>query len=299
MVDAKTRSQKGFGLISLVCPVDRTPLHAAHHALECPTCGFVAPVTNGVPDFRHGCDATTGWISAQEYELRHWMVARREQAGDHALCERYRKAAEQLAVLFDQHGRPGWRRRALHIGPAGLGEIHFLDAQERWAAEPLACDLSKHGLLHDDPNVDWVCAMGERTPFPDGAFSTVLIPNVIDHVASPQKVIQEIKRVLAPDGVVWLSCHVSSRLMTPAFGLLHRLGLGYFAGHSAYFSSKTLDELVRRCDFEILWSNQEGVADPAGKRGLSAWAKRKLLQTRYLLLGLSLPNSSATSRVAH
>jgi SAM-dependent methyltransferase len=59
------------------------------------------------------------------------------------------------------------------------------------------------------PGVD-VAADAEQLPFPDGVFQRVECDAVLEHVRKPERVIAEIRRVLAPGGYVHLVtpfCH--------------------------------------------------------------------------------------------
>lgn len=59
------------------------------------------------------------------------------------------------------------------------------------------------------PGVD-VAADAERLPFPDGVFGRVECDAVLEHVRSPERVMREIERVLAPGGyahIVTPFCH--------------------------------------------------------------------------------------------
>jgi SAM-dependent methyltransferase len=271
---------------SLVCPMDRAALTHDDGALHCTGCGRSYPLVDGIPNFRRDVPlaGSTAWTAAQQYELAYWTGGAQQELAS-AREARLRRAAAELAQRFDQTAPPGWRHRVLHVGPAAAGEVNFLDAAERYAAEPLACLLDARGLLHRD-GVRWVAAKGEHLPFPDAFFSMALLPNVIDHVADPERLLAELRRCLMPTGRLWLSCHVSSALVNPLFRALHRLRIGYFAGHLWFYSAAGLDRLCTRAGFHAAWTRTEPLDEaPAISGGTLRWRlKRHLLSARYLLL---------------
>jgi SAM-dependent methyltransferase len=76
--------------------------------------------------------------------------------------------------------------------------------------------VNEHGLdLYDDPDVRVVCfdlyasdltqfiADGHRIPLPDGVVDAVLVQAVLEHVLDPWRVVEEVHRVLVPDGLVY------------------------------------------------------------------------------------------------
>lgn len=221
------------------------------------------------------------WRAAQRYELDWWE--RHGPAQLPALDARFARGAASLAALLDGQATRDWRRRALQVGTAGVAEIHHLPVRERWAVEPLAPALASRGLLVRG-DVRWVCAVGERLPLPDGCLSLVLLPNVIDHVADPARVLSEARRCLEPGGLLWLSCHVSPEWTLPLFAALRRARVGYFVGHPWSFSAARLRALAEGCGMRVRleWEDETESNDPP--KSLRAGAKRRLLRVGYLLL---------------
>jgi len=265
----------------LVCPDDRGALEQAQGALRCTACGARYPVAAGIPDFVSGAPAARPrWQTAQRYELAYWT--RRSDAPGPDEDDHLRRAAEGLAAQFDAATGPGWRERVAHVGPAGFGEIHHLPARVRWAVEPLAIALDAHGLLVRATGVHWVAAMGERLPFPDRWLTAALMPNVIDHVADPVRLLAELRRCLAPGAPLWLTSHVTRPALAPLLRLVARTRAGYFAGHPWAFTPDRLRGLVEQAGFRLA-SEQAGPAVEAPHGGLRGRLKDGLLGVRYLM----------------
>ena len=103
--------------------------------------------------------------------------------------ERYR----ELAARLSNGGRGG--AQVLVVGGGELGQ----------GMEPLAEDPNI-SLVETDvylsPRVDVICDAHEL-PFADGVFDAVVIQAALEHVLSPERVVEELHRVLKRDGLVY------------------------------------------------------------------------------------------------
>lgn len=187
------------------------------------------------------------WKEAQARESQAW---RRIGTAETSYLER---RGDFLAASLRFHGvRPG---RTLEIGGAGLPTM----IRGIHAADPLMREFT-HGRKA-------VAARAEELPYPAGAFDAVLALNVIDHVQSPARAVAEMARVLAPRGVLLLSCNVYSRAW-----LLLRAARVWLLGernndilHPHHFTAASLLEIVRR-RFQVLEASPRLVDPLAGER---------------------------------
>ena len=85
----------------------------------------------------------------------------------------------------------------------GSGDGALARALSALGAEVLALDIDLRSLS-DDP-FPQVRADGTRLPFTDGAFARVVCSNVLEHTPHPERVLEEIARVLEPSGKAWVS----------------------------------------------------------------------------------------------
>ena len=97
--------------------------------------------------------------------------------------------------------------RALEVGSGAHGLIFFFDAGERVGVDPLADQYATlfpvwQGLAKT------IAAFGESLPFADASFDVVLCDNVVDHAENPRRIVEEIVRVLAPDGLLYFTVNV-------------------------------------------------------------------------------------------
>lgn len=78
----------------------------------------------------------------------------------------------------------------------------------------------------------------DHLPFADASFDSVLLDNVLEHIAEPESIINEIKRVMSTDGV----------LVIGVPGLLGQLS---DEDHKVYYDEAMLNKLADKLGFEI------------------------------------------------
>ncbi len=143
---------------------------------------------------------------------------------------------------------PSWRFY-LHAAQAALGkDLQWLDVgcaygylieeAEELGIRAVGADISTYALRQYAPVRDrLVQAQAERLPFADGSMDVVSAFDLLEHLEDPVKAIQEWKRILRPNGLLFLTtpdpCHFQRDEPThlferpPAFWVdcLHQLGM--------------------------------------------------------------------------
>ena len=105
------------------------------------------------------------------------------------------------------------QERPLGAGDAvlevGCGVAHFLAVAAERADRCAGADLSVASLVLARKRLQGrallVLAEAERLPFPDASFAAVLAPDVIEHVADPERAIEEMGRVLQHGAPLFLA----------------------------------------------------------------------------------------------
>ena len=193
------------------------------------------------------------WLEAQQYEQAFWQRLGDDiAAGSTTHLDWYAWRAKQLEQFMTDAGAPRSNGTVLEIGSGPVGIVNFLEWGTRFAIDPLEHFYRTHPALVAlrNPAVTYVDGTGERLPFDDGSCALVIIDNVIDHTYAPGKILDEIHRILRPDGHLYLSVNVHTR-----WGfLLHSAlaGLQIDKGHPYTFTSGTLRRFIDSHHFTVL-----------------------------------------------
>lgn len=101
-------------------------------------------------------------------------------------------------------------KRILDIGCGPRGSLEWARGSAlRIGIDPLASAYRKLGT--GSHVMDYITGQAEALPFPDALFDVVSSFNSLDHVDELERVIGEIKRVLAPQGYFLLLTDIHSR----------------------------------------------------------------------------------------
>lgn len=86
-------------------------------------------------------------------------------------------------------------------------------------------------------------------------YDVVVLSNVLEHSLNPGDMLQQIHRLLNPNGQVWISCPNSRSWLRSAFG---RFWINWHVPfHVVHFSPDTLRELLKKSQFEVAEMRQE------------------------------------------
>lgn len=135
--------------------------------------------------------------------------------------ERRKKAAKIIAVLSHFLGQEGLAgRTVLDIGCSTGFITHEL---HRAGAAVTGLDIDEPGLERARQRfggeVPFLAADGEHLPWDDRSVDAVVFNQIYEHVVDPDAVLAEIRRVLRPDGVVYLGLGNRLTVVEPHHGL--------------------------------------------------------------------------------
>lgn len=221
-------------LVPFLCPMCKGELRFQDEptAYQCPSCVRTFPVRLSIPDFRIWPDpyidiaddwekgarvrreaAAGGFRSMLE---RYWALTSGTPAPAAARFIRYAmvgvaRGRSALARVSAARGRPLDRSDSvldLGCGTGGLvvaassqaGTVIGVDIAARWLV--VAATRLEEARTY---NAGLVCACAEHLPFPDESFSVVIANDVLEHSQHQRELLQEVRRILAPDGVLLLT----------------------------------------------------------------------------------------------
>lgn len=194
------------------------------------------------------------WHDAQEYERSFWeRQAKHIESGELAPLDWYPWKAGELEKLLSPFVDAPTRRTAkvLEIGSGPVGIVNFLGWGERYAIDPLEHFYRQSKTLTQlrTSDVTYLRGTGEQLPFDDETFSLVIMDNVLDHTYDPSVILQQIRRIVKADGLLYLAVNIHT-----AWGsIVHRLltVLPIDRGHPHTFTQHALRDLLRANRFEI------------------------------------------------
>jgi ubiquinone/menaquinone biosynthesis C-methylase UbiE len=144
------------------------------------------------------------------------MAAMRDEQG------RRRKAAKILAVLRHVLGRADLA--GLAVADIGCSQGFIADElAAAGAAHTYGVDIDVPGLAvaHErfGDRVRFVCAAGESLPLADASVDVAVFNHIYEHVVDPEAVLADVRRVLRPDGVLYLGLGNRLGVMEPHYRL--------------------------------------------------------------------------------
>jgi SAM-dependent methyltransferase len=129
------------------------------------------------------------------YLGRRWQQARAE----------VRRVLREAAIEDDRFFEG---KVVLDVGPGPLGFPDACPARVSIGLDPLADLYAQHGLLLPDSPALYLSTGAEHIPLVSGSVDIVLARNSLDHVKDPDRVLEEVQRVLRPGGTLILNFDV-------------------------------------------------------------------------------------------
>jgi SAM-dependent methyltransferase len=157
-----------------------------------------------------------------------------------------------VADAYQRHLPAHARGRLIDLG---CGTVPLYAAYRPLVAEVTCLDLHAGG--EGGRHLDLEGDLNEPLPLASGAFDTVILSDVLEHVRRPEHLMGEIARILAPAGKLLLN--------VPFYYWLHAQPHDYFR-YSEHALRSFVDEAgLRLLVLEVLGSAPEVIADIVGK----------------------------------
>jgi len=222
------------------------------------------------------------WQRAQQYEAAYWDRPEKANEVVRDAPAWYGWRAEQLAENLRHAGfghLADGGARVIEIGSGPVGVARYFPARVRMAVDPLNDVYGANpGLAaHRSADVDYRAGVGEQLPTSDASFDLAIIENCIDHVQDVGAVMRELRRILVPGGVLYLTVNCRSPVGYWVHRALSRTRID--AGHPYTFTPDRAEALMRKHDFLVrkTWALQSleearksDLASPSSKDRLKA-----------------------------
>lgn len=131
------------------------------------------------------------------------------------LCVGSRLMAARIASSYERHLGDYARGRLIDLG---CGKVPLFEGYRPHVSEIVCVDWAstQHGTTYLDLECDLNCAL----PFGDAVFDTIILSDVLEHVAEPARLWSEMARILASRGHILMN--------VPFFYWLHETPHDYF-----------------------------------------------------------------------
>jgi len=137
----------------------------------------------------------------------------------------------------------------------GCGGGFFLKSAASFGWDATGYDVSAEAL--ESCRKERLMVVGNVDELPENSFDVITLVHVLEHIANPGPLLVSLKRLLAPNGRLFVEVPNSKSLRaTLAHPLLIRCAnfderFRSFPIHLSYFSRATLVKLLRKCEFQV------------------------------------------------
>lgn len=191
--------------------------------------------------------STQRWERAQKAEKNYWVSTKKTW-----LVQNSREYGPEMFAHGFNFGQNYFTNKVvLEVGCGPNGIIHQLnDVKYTIGLDPM--DLHEE-LIKGNRYAPIIRGLGERIPFQDNSFDVILSFNSIDHSFNPRKVMEEIYRVLRPQGNFLLWIYV----LREKFNFLQPILNKVDPPHPYHLTYSEIIGLVKDCSFHITNSKLE------------------------------------------
>lgn len=171
------------------------------------------------------------WVPSKYVYRRRKLIGSRDSR---FVAKTSRLVADITAGLYQTHIPRFVKGRLLDLG---CGQVPLYETYRRHATEVVCIDWEN--TTHKSEHLDHVCDLNGRLPVSDGAFDTIMLSDVLEHIAEPENLWREMARVTADNGIVMMN--------TPFFYQLHEVPHDYYR-----YTEFALRRFAGRAGFRVL-----------------------------------------------
>lgn len=146
------------------------------------------------------------------------------------------RVVAELVAEFYTHAIPTYSTGDL--ADLGCGKAPLLGAYRRYSSSVLLADWANS--LHDNPLLDEVVDLSQPLAMLESnSFNTVILSDVLEHIAEPANLLREISRILRPGGHMIMN--------VPFLYWIHEAPHDYYR-----YTSHALERLATQADFDVV-----------------------------------------------
>ncbi len=146
-------------------------------------------------------------------------------------------------------------KKILDVGCASGWFLHEI-SKKFSKTKCIGIDTYKEAILYGKKrykNLTLVHADCHKIPFPPESFDLVICTEVLEHVLDPKKVVEEIKRVLKPDGIAVIEMDSGNFLFRIIWYWWTTMRNGVWKdAHIHPFTAKKLENIIKKGGLKIL-----------------------------------------------
>ncbi|MEO0685126.1 MAG: class I SAM-dependent methyltransferase [Cyanobacteria bacterium J06649_11] len=152
------------------------------------------------------------WIPSKYVYKNNKLIGSRDPA---QLSIASRILGDVIATQYDESLKLYAHGKLLDLG---CGKVPFYLVYKSLVSKAICVDWTN--TLHKNIFLDYQCDINGVLPFRDNEFDTIILSDVLEHIAEPQKLWNEISRILSPNGRLIMN--------TPFFYQLHEKPYDYY-----------------------------------------------------------------------
>lgn len=148
-----------------------------------------------------------------KYEYRKGILRGSRDEKDLSLSSRL--LADIVAGFYQKYLKSHAKGR---LADLGCGKVPLYCEYKKYVDEVTCIDWAES--FHKNPHLDTVCNLNEPLPLPDSCYDTIILSDVLEHIAEPQLLCNEMGRILKPGGKVFIN--------VPFYYRLHEMPHDYY-----------------------------------------------------------------------
>ncbi len=145
-----------------------------------------------------------------------------------------RLMSDSIAALYQRYIPEYARGRLIDLG---CGSVPLFATYRDHVSENVCVDWAN--TSHKNDYLDHECDLSQPLPFPENEFDTLILSDVLEHIATPELLWREMHRILKPGAVAFVN--------TPFFYWLHEEPHDYYR-----YTGFALRRFAEQSGFEVL-----------------------------------------------